>query len=136
MPIANGKEFQFESIDQIKPDFLETFPYEGHPQLITIETSEFSAVCPFSGLPDIASIIIHYIPTARCVELKSFKYYLLSFRQVGIYQEAVTNRIFDDLLLLLEPQYIKLTTIYNTRGGINTTCTCEQGINSISLPQG
>ncbi|MGE5654100.1 MAG: preQ(1) synthase [Bacillota bacterium] len=126
MPQAEGRTYSFLSPDQIQTEILETFPYSGVPQTIHIETGEFSAVCPFSGLPDIAQVVIEYIPGDMCVELKSLKYYLLSYRQVGIYQEAVTDKLFCDLSNLLQPQWLKVVTVYNTRGGIDTTCSFEK----------
>ena len=111
--------------EEIRTDILETFPYTGERQEILYETREFSAVCPFSGLPDIATVIVKYIPSDRCVELKSLKLYLVSFRNVGIYQENATDRIYGDLFKLLNPAFLKVTTIYNTRGGIDSTCTIE-----------
>ena len=123
MAKADGKEFKFDSEDHINPDFLETFPFDSKDQYIITKTREFSAVCPFSGLPDLADVIIEYFPEGKkCVELKSLKYYFVSFRNVGIYQEAATKRIFDDLSALLDTSKIKVTTIYNTRGGFDTTC--------------
>jgi 7-cyano-7-deazaguanine reductase len=120
-----AKTFPFDSMDHIRTDFLEVFPYQGERQHIRYETAEFSAVCPFSGLPDIAKVIIEYVPKKVCLELKSLKYYFVSFRNVGIYQEAVTNRIYKDLYQVAKPSYLKLTTIYNTRGGIDSTCFIE-----------
>ena len=123
MAKADGREFKFDSEDHINPDFLETFPFDSKDQYIVTKTREFSAVCPFSGLPDLADVIIEYFPEGKkCVELKSLKYYFVSFRNVGIYQEAATKRIFDDLSMLLDTSRIKVTTIYNTRGGFDTTC--------------
>ena len=122
MPQAEGKEFAFESQEKIRTDFLETFPYTGEDQLITYETSEFTAVCPFSGLPDFATILIEYRPSIKCIELKSLKYYLTSYRNVGIYQEDLTNRLYQDIKRVLEPKKLKITTIYKTRGGIDSTC--------------
>ena len=122
MPQAEGKVFTFEAQEKIRADFLETFPYAGADQLIKYETTEFTSVCPFSGLPDFAKIIIEYCPDKRCVELKSLKYYLISFRTIGIYQEDLTNRLFHDLKEIIKPKKIKITTIYNTRGGIDSTC--------------
>jgi 7-cyano-7-deazaguanine reductase len=127
MAVAEGKLFKFDPPQNIRTDFLEAFPYEGEKQYITYETKEFSAVCPFSGLPDIAKVIIEYIPAAQCLELKSLKYYLISYRNVGIYQEAVTSKLCTDLYQVIAPQYLKITTIYNTRGGIDATCVCEKG---------
>ena len=120
---AEGKEFKFETVDHIKPDYLETFEFDSKNQYIITKTKEFSAVCPFSGLPDLAEIIIEYYPDGgKCVELKSLKYYFISFRNVGIYQEAVTQKIYSDLKKLLNTNRLKVTSIYNTRGGFDTTC--------------
>ena len=123
MPEPQGKIFNHEDENHIRPDFLETFEFDSPNQYITTETNEFSAVCPFSGLPDLAYIKIEYYPEGgKCVELKSLKYYFISFRNVGIYQEAVTKRIYEDLKKALETEKLAVTTIYNTRGGFDTTC--------------
>jgi 7-cyano-7-deazaguanine reductase len=123
MPRAEGKEFKFDAVDKIRPDYLETFDFDSKDQYIITKTKEFSAVCPFSGLPDLAKIIIEYYPDGgKCVELKSLKYYFISFRNVGIYQEAVTQKIYSDLKNALNTQRLKVTSVYNTRGGFNTTC--------------
>ena len=87
--------------------------------------NEFAAVCPFSGLPDTGIVWVEYIPRQKLVELKALKYYLLSFRNVGIFQEAATARIFNDLYPLLEPEELLIKTRYNTRGGIDATCTID-----------
>ncbi len=91
-------------------------------QLIRYETPEFSALCPFSGLPDFGDVLAEYVPGRWVLELKSYKYYLLSYRNVGIYQEHVTQRIYEDLEKILVPDWLRITTTYRTRGGINTTC--------------
>tara|TARA_B100001971_G_C18112546_1_gene495018 strand:- start:136 stop:525 length:390 start_codon:yes stop_codon:yes gene_type:complete len=123
MPEPEGKKFIFEDESHIRPDYLETFDFDSQNQYIMTETDEFSAVCPFSGLPDLAYVKIEYYPEGRkCVELKSLKYYFISFRNVGIYQEAVTKRIFEDLQKTLGTKKLIVTTIYNTRGGFDTTC--------------
>ena len=125
MPKAEGMVFKFDSEKKINVSFLETIAYSGNPQQVVYDTKEFSAVCPFSGLPDYGRLVITYVPKKKIVELKSLKYYLISYRNVGIYQEAATNRIFNDLYSLLKPAYLKIETIYNTRGGIDTTCVME-----------
>ena len=84
--------------------------------------NEFAAVCPFSGLPDTGIVWVDYVPQYKLVELKSLIYYFISFRNVGIYQEDVTSRIFNDLKPLLEPKELLIKTRYSTRGGIYTTC--------------
>lgn len=124
MPKAEGKIFDFLREDAIRPDYLETFDFDSPKQYILVETDEFSALCPFSGLPDYAYLKIEYYPTGGiCIELKSLKYYIISFRNVGIYQEAATKRIYEDLKTILNTDNLMVTTIYNTRGGFDTTCT-------------
>ena len=123
MAKAEGKSFQFLDESHIDPNLLEVFEFDSPKQYIKTETDEFSAVCPFSGLPDIAYVNIEYFPTGgKCVELKSLKYYFVSFRNVGIYQEAATKRIFSDLSSALKTNQLMVTTIYNIRGGFQTTC--------------
>ena len=123
MPKAQGKKFTLDTVDKIRPDYLETFNFDSKDQYIITKTKEFSAVCPFSGLPDLATVIIEYYPDGgKCVELKSLKYYFISFRNVGIYQEAVTQKIYSDLKNVLNTQRLKVTSVYNTRGGFDTTC--------------
>jgi|TARA_B100001996_G_scaffold111041_1_gene84109 7-cyano-7-deazaguanine reductase len=123
MPKAEGLKLEYGSEELINAKYLETFPFDSPNQYIITETDEFSAVCPFSGLPDYSYLKIEYYPEGgKCVELKSLKYYIISFRNVGIYQEAATKRIYNDLKNLLDTNRIKITTIYNTRGGFDTTC--------------
>jgi 7-cyano-7-deazaguanine reductase len=123
MPEAEGKQFEFLNESHIRPDYLETFAFDSPHQYIMTETREFTCVCPFSGLPDLAHVKIEYYPDGgKCVELKSLKYYFVSFRNVGIYQEAVTKRIYEDLKTTLDTQRLRVTTNYNTRGGFDTTC--------------
>ena len=120
---AERRSFEFLDETHIRPDFLETFSFDSPDQYIRTETEEFSAVCPFSGLPDIAKVIIEYYPTSgKCVELRSLKQYMISFRMVGIFQENATKRIYADLKKSLQTKRLKVTTIYNTRGGFDTTC--------------
>lgn len=123
MAEAEGRVFAFESPDRIRTDFLETFPFDSPGQYIKTETRELIAACPFSGLPDIGRLIIEYYPEGgKCIELKSLKYYVVSFRNVGLFQEGVTRRIYQDLKEVLGTRRLKVTTIYNTRGGFDTTC--------------
>lgn len=124
MAEAEGKKFKFEEdVSKIRTDFLEVFEFHQAKELIEIQTKELTAVCPFSGLPDIAELFIEYHPEGNlCLELKALKYYLLSFRNIGIYQEAVTKKIYDDTQSVLKTNKIRVTTIYNTRGGLNVTC--------------
>ena len=123
MAIAEGRTVPFTGPEAIDVAVLETFGYEGPEQEIVTETREFSAVCPYSGLPDYALLRIAYTPSDRCIELKSLKYYITSYRSVGIFQEHATARIADDLFTALRPARLAVTTVYNTRGGFDTTCT-------------
>jgi len=125
MPVAEGKTFSFDDETHIETGFLETIEYPGNPQKIRYETDEFSAVCPFSGLPDIAKVEIEYIPSDKIIELKSLKYYFTSFRNVGIYQEAATDRIYKDIWACIKPLYLSVKTVYNIRGGILATCVMD-----------
>ena len=120
---AEGRVFSFEDESAIRPDFLQTIDYSGPRQRISYQMNEFAAVCPFSGLPDTGIVWVDYIPQNKLVELKSLKYYFISFRNVGIYQEDVTSRIFNDLNPLLEPEELLITIRQITHGGIDTTCT-------------
>jgi 7-cyano-7-deazaguanine reductase len=106
---------------------LETFPYEyaGKEIVITIDTDEFTAVCPWSGLPDFATLHIDYIPERVCIELRSLKYYLLSYRHVGIYQEHLVNRVLDDLVRCARPRWMKVSADYKVRGGVHTVVSRE-----------
>jgi 7-cyano-7-deazaguanine reductase len=122
MALAEGRTVPFTGPEAIDSALLETFPYEGPEQEIVTETAEFSAVCPYSGLPDFAVLTIRYVPSDRCVELKSLKYYVISFRSVGIFQEHATARIAEDLFRLLAPRRLTVSTRYNVRGGFETVC--------------
>ena len=106
---------------------LETFPYEypGKDIVVIIDTDEFTAVCPWSGLPDFATIRVEYIPARKVIELRSFKYYLLSYRNVGIYQEHLVNRILEDLARCARPKWMKVTADYRIRGGVHTVVSRE-----------
>ena len=104
-------------------------PYEHETrQVITYETEpgEFSALCPFSGLPDFGVLKVEYMPNSWILELKSLKYYILSWRNIGATQEDITAYIYEDLSKhLVDPHYLTVTTQYNVRGGINTTCVVD-----------
>jgi 7-cyano-7-deazaguanine reductase len=123
VPIAEGRTVPFVGPEQIDVSVLETFGYEGPAQEIVTETGEFSAVCPYSGLPDFARLTVRYVPDGKCIELKSLKYYVTSYRSVGIFQEHATARIAEDLFRVLAPRTLSVQTVYNVRGGFVTTCT-------------
>lgn len=106
---------------------LETFP-NPRPEReyeIAINCPEFTSVCPKTGLPDFGAIRITYVPDQLCVELKSLKYYLIEFRNRGIFYESVTNQILDDLVALLQPRRMTLVGDFSARGGITTTVTAS-----------
>lgn len=92
---------------------------------IHIEFPEFTCVCPRTGLPDFANIIIDYIPDKKLIELKSLKLYFVSFRNVGIFHEYAANKILDDLVSSCKPRQIKVTGEFSVRGGIKTTVTAQ-----------
>ena len=107
------------------PPVLETFPNPGpgRDYEIKIRCPEFTSVCPKTGLPDFGEIIITYVPDERCLELKALKYYLIDFRNRGIFYEAVTNQILDDLVAACSPRRMTVVGDFSVRGGIATTVT-------------
>ena len=110
-------------------DPIETFP-NPRPEReyeIAIECPEFTSMCPKTGLPDFGTIRIHYVPAAKCLELKALKYYLLEFRNKGIFYEAVTNQILDDLVAACAPRRMTVTGDFTARGGITTKVTATFG---------
>ena len=111
------------SPDTIRQDILETFEYEypGSEVDLNISTDEFTCVCPKSGLPDFATITVKYVPDLKCVELKSLKFYLMSYRQVGIFHEHVVNRILGDFVEVVEPIRVTVFGDFKIRGGVHTT---------------
>lgn len=108
-------------------DLLETFPNPCPRRDYEIETvcPEFTSLCPRTGQPDFGTLTITYVPDQLCVELKSLKFYLQSFRNQGIFYEDVTNRILDDLVAVLKPRRMRITAAFTPRGGIRTTVTAE-----------
>jgi 7-cyano-7-deazaguanine reductase len=111
------------------PTAIETFP-NPRPERefeIAIDCPEFTSMCPKTGLPDFGVIRIRYVPDARCIELKSLKYYLLEFRNKGIFYEAATNQILDDLVEACSPRRMTVIGDFTARGGITTKVTAEYG---------
>ena len=106
---------------------LETFPNPAPERdyRIHMEIPEFTCVCPMTGQPDFATLTLDYIADKLCVELKSLKLYVWSYRDEGAFHEAVTNRILDDLVRATEPRYMRLEAKFNIRGGIHTTVVAE-----------
>lgn len=125
MVIAEGRTLPFVGPETVDVSVLETFAYAGPEQEILTETDEFTAVCPYSGLPDFAKLTVKYVPASKCIELKSLKYYVTSYRSVGIFQEHATAKIAEDLFRAIEPTHLEVTTVYNLRGGFLTTCTVK-----------
>ena len=118
---------------------LETFPNPAprRDYRIHMEIPEFTCLCPKTGQPDFATLVLDYVPAKRCVELKSLKLYVGSFRNQGTFHEAVTNRILDDLVKALSPRFMRLTAHFYVRGGIFTTVVAEhtaRGWKSARLP--
>jgi len=121
---------------------LELFPNPQPERDYTIRISipEFTCLCPKTGQPDFATLLLEYIPDRQCVELKSLKMYVWSFRNEGAFHEAVTNEILDDLVNATAPRFMRLTAIFNVRGGIGTTVIAEhradgwQAPSSVKLP--
>jgi 7-cyano-7-deazaguanine reductase len=108
---------------------LETFPNPepGRDYEIRFRCPEFTCMCPRTGQPDFATIAIRYVPDKLCVELKSLKLYLWSYREVGAFHEKVTNTICDDLVALMQPRFLEVEGDFNVRGGIHTTVVCRHG---------
>jgi 7-cyano-7-deazaguanine reductase len=106
---------------------LEVFPNPkpSRDYTIRIESPEFTCLCPKTGQPDFATIKLEYIPAETCIELKSWKLYLWSFRDEGAFHEDVTNRILDHLVAAISPRYARLEAIFNVRGGVYTTVVAE-----------
>jgi len=99
--------------------------YPDKEYTITLENPEFTCVCPKTGLPDFANIIIQYKPAKFCVELKSFKMYMLFYRDIGIFHEHAANRVLEDFVKACKPKWAYIRGIFNTRGGIQTTVSAE-----------
>ena len=117
-----SRRFDIHKEKNIDIDVLEAIPFD-YPQSgteVAYETDEFTFVCPWTGLPDFARLTIRYVPNKLLVELKSLKYYLTSFRNVGILQEHAINRILGDLVKLIKPAAMTIEAEYKERGGIKT----------------
>ena len=118
--------YKIERPDIIHKDMLDPidYAYQGKRDVdIVIRQPEFTSVCPMTGLPDFGCITITYVPDKKIVELKSLKFYLLQYRNVGIFYETVVNRILDDLVAVLSPKSMQITGNFARRGGIDTTVT-------------
>ena len=136
MQQTDGLKQQYENLEWSGPiddesvvqsDSLLTFPYEysGSDTEVSIDTDEFTAVCPWTGLPDFSTVIVSYVPDKVCLELRAYKFYLMSYRTVGMVQEHITRRILNDLVEAVQPLKMSVKTDYKIRGGIHTVCTAE-----------
>ena len=119
-------KYTIKSPDIVKTDVLVAmeYQYQGQRDIdIVIRQPEYTSVCPMTGLPDVGCISITYRPHNKIIELKSLKFYLLQYRNVGIFYEHVVNRILEDLAAVLEPKYMEVTGDFTARGGITTKVT-------------
>ncbi len=118
--------YNLQSPDIIKADILEPIDYEFKSKRdidIVIQNPEYTSVCPMTGLPDFGCITVKYRPKTKIVELKSLKFYLLQYRNVGIFYESLVNRILDDLVSVLQPKFMEVSGDFTSRGGITTKVT-------------
>lgn len=122
--LGGKTEYRF---DTPSPALLEAFPnrYPGRDYVIRFEHPEFTSLCPMTGQPDFGTIIVEYVPGEQCVESKSFKLYMTSFRNEGSFMESLTNKITDDLVALLSPKRMTVRGIFNVRGGTSISIRVE-----------
>ena len=116
--------YRMDSPEAVTADVLDpiAYPYKGRRDVvITIAQPEFTSVCPMTGLPDFGTITVRYTPDQLIGELKSLKYYLLQFRNVGMFYEHLSNRILDDLVSVLKPRVMEVSGAFTSRGGLTTT---------------
>ena len=130
MPNFTEKKISYkpEKPDNIKTDILEVIDYqykESRDIDITIKQPEFTSVCPMTGLPDFGTVTISYRPKIKIIELKSLKYYLLQYRNMGIFYEHLVNRILNDLVRVLKPKRLEISGDFTARGGISTNVTAS-----------
>ena len=121
------RRYDIQGEEAIDVAVLEAIPFQ-YPESTTevqYETDEFTFVCPWTGLPDFARLVIRYVPESRLVELKSLKYYLTSYRNVGILQEHAVNKVLQDLVQLLRPSSMVVEAEYRERGGLKTKATAR-----------
>jgi 7-cyano-7-deazaguanine reductase len=116
-------------IRKLKMPVIETWKnqYPDRDYEIKIDIPEFTCICPKTGLPDFAAIVIRYTPDRSCIELKSLKYYTIFYRDIGIFNEHVINKMLDDLANACRPRWMEIVGEFNARGGIKTTVRAEYG---------
>jgi 7-cyano-7-deazaguanine reductase len=128
---AHDRSLPFKGEEAIDVEVLECFDYEyadkpvGEPMEIATTTDEFTSVCPFSGLPDFATVTVAYSPNRHCLELRALKYYLMSYRDVGIWYEHLVNRMLADLVQACKPKHMRIEIACKPRGGLSSTVTAE-----------
>ena len=138
---ARDKTLPFEGPEAIDTACLECFDYDYHgtphgaAMEIVTETDEFTSVCPFSGLPDFACVTVRYVPGQQCIELRSLKYYLLSYRNVGIWYEHLVNRMLEDLACVCQPRSMTIEITCNPRGGLSSTLTATYDRDTMGPPE-
>lgn len=127
--MAQGSKYEGlqKNIRKLKTPALEVWQnqYRDKEYSISMDVPEFTCICPKTGLPDFADIKIEYSPDLYCVELKSFKLYTVFYRNIGIFHEHVVNKILEDFVAAVRPRWMKITGIFNNRGGIQTTVSAE-----------
>ncbi len=125
-PKSSYEDLQ-ENIRNLKLPDIEVWEnkYSDRTYTVDLEIPEFTCICPKTGLPDFATILISYGPHKSCVELKSFKLYLVEYRDVGIFHEHLVNKLMDDFVAACQPHWVKIKVIMNPRGGIGTTVEAE-----------
>ena len=121
----NNYEGHQEAVRQLKTPAIEIFSniYSDQKYRISFEIPEFTALCPKTSLPDFGTLFISYFPDEYCLELKSLKEYFLFYRNLGIFQENVANKVKEDLVLACQPTWLRIHVDYNVRGGIHTRVT-------------
>ncbi len=138
---ALDKSIPFEGPEAVDVGCLECFAYDyagtphGAAMEIVTTTDEFTSVCPFSGLPDFAQVTITYVPDKHCLELRSLKYYLLSYRTVGIWYEHLVNRMLEDLVRACKPSRMTVEIACNPRGGLGSTVTASYNRATMGPPE-
>ncbi len=124
-----------ERIRKLKTPAIDVWKnqYPDRNYVINIDIPEFTCICPKTGLPDFANITIRYIPDKLCVELKALKYYTIFYRNIGIFNEHVVNKILDDFIKACKPRWAEIIGEFNARGGIKTTVKAEYGKNRLAV---
>ena len=119
-------KYNIKKPETVKADLLDPIDYKSHRNInIVIRQPEFTSLCPMTGLPDFGCITVKYRPGEKIIELKSLKFYLLQYRNIGIFYEHVVNRILDDLVEKLDPKWMEVTGDFTSRGGITTQTSVE-----------